>query len=328
MAHSLVQPLVQREITTDQFEEQLEYAIAKAKHPDHGLFGPSSMMWRLSRQALVGAHGSGRALLLQIAHPWVTQGVDDHSKTRSDPLGRAARTFTAVISIVFGNVDQAARQARIVHRVHTRIKGTMNQDSGAFGEGSRYMANEANAMLWVHATLWDTTVMMHELFLGPLSNEDKEKFYEETKLFAYMFGIPDDILPPNWQEFMEYNRSVWNSDQLTVTPATRELAKFLFDPIHVVLTPAMLWLKIVTAATLPERLRDEFDLPYGKTEQLLFQMGRRAVPVAQKISPAIVRHGPSYIEAKRRIAGKPPTWLTRKLSKAMLGREELVSLNS
>lgn len=318
----------QLEITHDDFTRQLEIAVSKAKDPNAGLFGPDSMMWRLSKHALVGSQGSGRALMLQIAHPWVTRGIDEHSRTRSDPLGRAARTFTAVLSIVFGSVDQAVRQAHIVHNVHSRIKGKLSETSGAFEAGSQYLANEANAMLWVHATLWETTVMMHELYVKPLTRQEKEAFYEETRLFAYMFGIPDEILPPNWHEFMEYNQRMWVSDQLVVNDATRQLAHFLFDPLNVVLTPAMAWLKIATAATLHERLRDDFELPYGRREQKLFNMGRKAIHIADRCSPRIIKNGPSYVEATRRIQGKSSTWLTRRLTQLMLGRKELVSINS
>lgn len=313
-------------ITRDSFEAQLERVAASVKDPQVGLFGPDSMMWRLSRHALFGAHGAGRALLLQIAHPWVTQGVDEHSKTRADPLGRAKRTFTTVLSIVYGNLEQATKYARAVHNVHSRIQGAMHYEAGAFGEGSQYMANEANAMLWVHATLWDTTVMMYELFRRPLSREEKDQFYEETRLFAYMFGIPDEILPPDWESFMEYNRSMWKSDQLVVTDATRELTSFLFTPLHFTLTPAMGWLKIATAATLPPRLRDDFGLVYGRKEKLLFASGRKLLSVAEPMTPGIMRNGPAYVEATRRIRGLPSTVLTRTLTRALFGRPELVAL--
>lgn len=314
-------------ITHDMFEQQLARVIAEVKDPQAGLFGPDSMMWRLSRHALSGAHGSGRALLLQIAHPWVTQGVDQHSHTRSDPLGRAARTFTAVISIIYGSLEQAIHQARVVRNVHRKIRGQMTEHAGAFGKGSDYLANEANAMLWVHATLWDTSVMMYELFQGPLTPQEKNRFYDETRLFAYMFGIPDEILPRNWNEFMDYNRAMWSSDQLAVTLSTRELAGFLFDPLHVTLTPAMYWLKVVTAATLPPRLREEFGLPYGKREQFVFEQGRRVVSFSEPLLPSILRYGPSYVEAKRRLQGKSSTWVTRVLTKAVFGRSEVVGLN-
>lgn len=67
------------------------------------------------------------------------------------------------------------------------------------------MANEAHAMLWVHTTLWETQIMMYEQFVGKLTSEQKEKYYQETKLFAYLFGIPEEIIPPTWNDFMEYN---------------------------------------------------------------------------------------------------------------------------
>ncbi|MEE2729433.1 MAG: oxygenase MpaB family protein [Pseudomonadota bacterium] len=313
-------------ISRDMFEAQLALASSKVKDPQVGLFGPDSMMWRLSRHALFGAHGAGRALLLQIAHPWVTQGVDEHSKTRADPLGRAKRTFTSVLSIVYGNLDQATKYARAVHNIHSRIQGDMHYDAGAFGKGSHYQANEAHAMLWVHATLWDTTVMMYELFRRPLTREEKNRFYEETRLFAYMFGIPDHILPPDWDAFMEYNRSMWNSDQLTVTPATRELTGFLFEPLHFTLTPAMAWLKIATAASLPVRLREDFGFQYGRREKLLFATGRRMLSLAEPMTPGIIRNGPAYVEASRRIRGLPSTLLTRAVTRALFGRPELVAL--
>ena len=315
-------------IDRDQFEQQLQLAASKVKDPQVGLFGPDSMMWKLSRHALLGAHGSGRALLLQIAHPWVTRGVDQHSKTRSDPLARAAGTFSAVLSIVYGNLDQAQRYARAVHNIHNRIRGEMETDCGAFQNGSAYQANEANAMLWVHATLWDTTVMMYELFKRPLTHSEKEQFYEETRLFAYMFGIPDEVLPENWNAFMEYNRSMWESNQLHVNKATLDLASFLFDPLHITLTPAMAWLKLVTAATLPPRLRRDFGLHFGQSEKMLFQSGRKLVRLAEPLAPEILRHGPSYIEAQRRLQGKHSTWLTRQASKAMFRRPELVALKN
>jgi len=202
----------------------------------------------------------------------------------------------------------------------------MDYEAGAFEQGSTYGANEANAMLWVHATLGDPTGKMYALFRRPLDDDEKEKFYQETKLFAYMFGISDDILPPDWDSFLEYNRDMWNSDQLVVTDATRELTNFLFDPLHVGLTPAMAWLKLVTAATMPPRLRDEFGLVYGHKEKLMLAAGRKLVSMAEPAVPDILRNGPSYLEATRRIRGLPSTWMTRTLNKAIFGREELVAL--
>lgn len=316
--------MIERHVTNDLFEEQLEKVSCSIQDPIQGLFGQNSMMWRLARHALIGAHGSGRALLLQISHPWVTLGIDEHSSTRNDPLGRAVRTYTAVVSIVYGSKDQAMRQARIVRAAHDKVNGIITKNLGAFEKGSSYNANEANAMLWVHATLWDTSVAIHELFYGPLSATEKACFYEETKLFAYMFGIPESIVPKTWDDFMDYNRAMWSSDYLLVNDDTLDLARFVFTPLHPILSPAMAWLKQITSATLPERFRDEFG--FSTPNPLILNLGTRVIRNTEYFLPKVIKYGPSYVEATRRIEGKSSTVVTRMLTKNLFGKPELVSL--
>ena len=60
------------EVSDELFEQQLAMVAAQVKDPRVGLFGPESMMWHVGKHVIAAFHGSGRALLLQIAHPWVT----------------------------------------------------------------------------------------------------------------------------------------------------------------------------------------------------------------------------------------------------------------
>jgi uncharacterized protein (DUF2236 family) len=57
-----------------------------------GIFGPASLTWRVDREAAIFL-GAGRALLLQLAHPWVAAAITEHSRTLADPIGRFHRTF-------------------------------------------------------------------------------------------------------------------------------------------------------------------------------------------------------------------------------------------
>ena len=59
------------------FCKQLYKVHGKIPDPRVGLFGPGSMMWKLSGPLAPGGMGAGRALLLQTAHPWITAGIDD-----------------------------------------------------------------------------------------------------------------------------------------------------------------------------------------------------------------------------------------------------------
>jgi hypothetical protein len=73
----------------EDLERQLEVVRALAPGEMEGVFGPDSLTWRIDREALTFL-GAGRALLLQLAHPWVAAAIAEHSKTVDDPIGRCS----------------------------------------------------------------------------------------------------------------------------------------------------------------------------------------------------------------------------------------------
>jgi len=312
-------------VTREQFEQLLARVHREIPDPKLGLFGPHSMMWRIGRCHFATSLGSGRALLLQLAHPWVAQGVEHHSRTRTDPIGRARRTFTNVLSMTLGSLDQALAAAARVHGVHTHIKGKLEHSAGGFVQGAEYGANEAHALLWVHATLWDSAVRMYELVVEPLTNDEKERFYAETKLFAYLFGIPESLLPHDWAAFVAYNERMWESEQLAVTPAALDLTKFLFKPLVPGLGPLMRSLQLVTAASLPPRLRAGFKLPYDENTPMQFERIVRRMHRLHHALPDRLRYSPTYFEALARVEGRRCDVFTRLATRAALGRWRLVS---
>ena len=113
-----------------------------------GIFGPRSMTWRVDREAAIFL-GAGRALLLQLAHPWVAAAIEQHSDTFADPISRFHRTFSVVFTMVFGRLEQSLQAARRLHRRHAAISGTMQLAAGPFPAGSFYCANGVPALRWV-----------------------------------------------------------------------------------------------------------------------------------------------------------------------------------
>ncbi len=284
-------------------EETLAALERRVTDPRAGLFGPNSMMWEVGRESACFLAG-GRAALLQLAHPYVAHGVDQHSKTRTDPFGRFQRTFANVFDMIYGDLDSALESARRVHHIHTRIHGPIRERVGRYAEGSRYRANEVPALTWVHATLWDSAVQAFELVVRKLSAEEKERYYEETKLFALLFGIPLETLPPDWPSFVAYNRRMWESEDVVVGDAAREIASFLLTPPDRLLTPVTAWAKIVTAGLLPPRIRAGFGLRFGSAERRVFDATIRALRATHRSWPYRVRYVPAYIEARRRLTGR------------------------
>ncbi len=150
---------------------------AEAPGGSHGLFGPGSVTWDVGAEGICLAAG-GRAALMQVALPAVAKSIVEHSAVRhGDVAGRFQRTFANVYAMIFGRLDDALAAARHVWGVHRRI----------VGEG--YHANDPDSLMWVHATLVDSAVVAHETFLAPLSMRRKRAHYEETKRFAWLFGI-------------------------------------------------------------------------------------------------------------------------------------------
>src|SRR6476659_847568 len=142
-------------ISDDDLECELHRVRAAAAGPAAGIFGPDSLTWRVDREAVIFL-GAGRALLLQLAHPWVSAAIAEHSHTFADPIGRFHRTFNVMFTMVFGTLDHALAAARRLHRRHAAIIGVVPATAGPFAQGSSYSANEASALCWVHATLIDS----------------------------------------------------------------------------------------------------------------------------------------------------------------------------
>jgi uncharacterized protein (DUF2236 family) len=84
------------------------------------------------------------------------------------------------------------------------------------------------------------------------------------------------------------------------------------------------WYRALTTGMLPERLRDEFALPYGPAEQ---RATKRAVAALRFLYPRIptsLRYVAPYHEACARLAGHSrPNTLIRLLNRLWIGRESM-----
>src|SRR3984957_150821 len=114
--------------------------------PHAGIFGPSSVSWKVNRESALFV-GAGRAALLQLAHPWVAAALHQPSNLRTDPLARFHNTFRVAFTMIFGTLEQALA----AYQLHTRIQGKLPESAAAYPQGASYEANEVNALLLVYA---------------------------------------------------------------------------------------------------------------------------------------------------------------------------------
>ena len=303
-------------------ERELAALRAAAGNNAAGLFGPGSATWRVDREAGVFL-AAGRALLLQLAHPWVAAAIAEHSNTLADPIGRFHRTFATVFTMVFGGTEQALAAARRLHRRHAAIAGVLAEDAGRFPSGSPYRANELAALRWVFATLIDSALVAFALVSPPLSAAEQERYYAESFRFAALFGIPRAALPGERRAFSDYFSEMLDSDSLVPGDAARRIATGLFAGAATgVAIPT--WYRALTVSLLPDRLRVEFGLRYGPAER---RVAERAASRLRRIYPCIpkqLRYVAPYHEARARIAGRSrPGSFTRRMNRLWIGRDSL-----
>jgi uncharacterized protein (DUF2236 family) len=300
-------------VTWNQLEASLAQLRAHVVEPRAGLFGPQSVAWQIG--ADLGLFiGGGRAALLQLAHPFVALAIDHHSSTRSDVVGRFQRTFKNVFGMVFGELDDAFAAARRVHEVHTRINGTFAEQIGGWPAGTRYHANDADALRWVHATLVDTTLVVRERIHGVLPTDLKDRYVIEMNRFAALFGIPRSMLPDSWAAHAAYMARMIASDRLAVAPCAREMANFLVGRGVTNQPPLGRIGEAITQALLPPRIAEQFDL---RATPRRAAAGLAAFGALYKRLPGFAIAIPAAADAHRRLLGQGPSrfaaWTERQL---------------
>src|SRR3979490_313906 len=269
-------------VGAETLECELNQVRAAAAGSLAGIFGPRSVTWRVDREAAIFL-GAGRALLLQLAHPWGAAAISEHSRTFADPVGRFHRTFNITFTMVFGTLDQALAASRRLHRRHAAVTGILPQAAGRFEAGSRYSANEVAALRWVHATLVETALQTHDLVLPALTNSEREQYWAEAKLYAALFGVRAADLPADWTSFAAYTEAMSRSDSLAVSPAARDIARQIFSGSATGLrVPG--WYRALTAHLLPEGVREEFGFEFGEREQ---RSMKRALAWIRRIYPRL-----------------------------------------
>jgi uncharacterized protein (DUF2236 family) len=287
-----------------------------------GIFGPSSVSWKVNRESALFL-GAGRAALLQLAHPWVATALDQHSNLRSDPLARFHNTFRVVFTMIFGTLDQALAASRYLYRLHTRIQGELSESVAAYAQGSSYRANQVGALLWVYATLIDSALRAYECVLPPLKDSEREAYYSESKTMAALFGIPPAALPVNWSAFEAYMRTMLISDLLGVGAPTRELAQYILHG-RGSWVPVPHWYRALTTAMMPERFRDEFSLTYGEPEKRAAAKARIWLPKIYRRLPEALRFVGPYQEAQSRLTGRRVNAITGASNRFWIGQTRMM----
>jgi uncharacterized protein (DUF2236 family) len=309
---------VERPVEPTDLDHRLKDALAAADGSE-GLFGPRSVVWKVTRQSTVYLPSTVLSAFMDTAHPWIAQGVAEHSRLFSDPRKRLELTFTLLTRIVYGDVATVERTSRTLFRRHERVTGRLPETAGRFAADSGYTANEVDALRWVYLVFFYTRYRMYQLTVGALSAEEGDRYVRESHRFALCFGIPAEVLPRDLDDLLAAVERPGSCDRFARTSASTATVAFL---VRLVPAPLRPLLRGFVSLAIPAPLRGVLDLP-GSTPTTRAQFGavRRSLWLAARTAPPSLRYIPPYHEALTRLGtrGRPPG-ATRLLSRAITGR--------
>jgi uncharacterized protein (DUF2236 family) len=263
------------------------------------MFGEDAVIrWVAAEPALIA--GGGRALLLQLAHPQVAQGVADHSDFANDPLPRLAGTLDFLTFVVWGTPEEAQRAAGTVRHIHEHV----------IGPG--YSAGDPALQNWVNATLTETALDLYTRLFGRLPEAVAERYYQDATQVAAILGCPREAQPADLTAFRAYFAEMVAA--LEVTDTARRLARAVLEArrLPAYLKPGLPLNRFVTAGLLPAPIRRQYGLVWSPGRERSLAALLRATGAGSHLVPGSVRRrAPDlFVRLARRRAG--PRAVTRK----------------
>jgi uncharacterized protein (DUF2236 family) len=281
-----------KERASGRFEQHREEARARLRASGIERPGPGSVSWKINRERLVIA-GWGRAILLQIAHPLVAAAIDEHSSFRGSlkaSLGRFFATVAAMLSVTFGDEEEAIAAAARINVIHDRVFGRLPASAGVFRAGVTYSARDASLLRWVHATLLDSIPLAYELLVAPLAADERERYCVEAAVMEPLLDIPAGSLPRNIGELDAQMRDMLDSGRIAVTHRSRALARaILFPPRWRLLWPLFRPIQLITIGLLPAPLRHAYGFEWSDRDARALTRWTTALKWVRRLTPPSVR---------------------------------------
>ena len=256
----------------------------------------TSISWRLNAERMV-LLGWGRAILLQLAHPLVAAGVFDHSGFRGTPYAAASRLFHtihAMLALTFGDEPARERALEGIRTIHRRVNGELSESTGHYPPGTRYSAEDPSLVLWVHATLLESVILVYERLIGPLTPAERDEYCVEAFPIAVALNAREEEVPRTWNDLRAYLDRTYASGTIAVGVQGRELAKAVLSPSGAWMVAPAAWInRMITIGMLPPQVREEYGMSWTPRQERTLvrvvsalRLTRRALPDAIALWPA------------------------------------------
>jgi uncharacterized protein (DUF2236 family) len=231
----------------------------------------------------------GRAILMQLAHPLVAQGVADHSSFRDTTVTRLRRlhgTIKAMLDLTFGHDGASKAAADRINAIHDRVHGRLSEVAGQWAAGTPYSATDPELLTWVEATLLDSMPLAYQQFVAPLTPDDIDAYCSEASAGSLRLRIPAGMVPASRAALHAYLQRVLDSEVLAVTTVARELAREVIDPPGArALWPAATVSRLASVGWLPPRIRAAYGFPWTTKDEARLQAWCRRIRRTRRYLP-------------------------------------------
>ncbi|MFF3940972.1 oxygenase MpaB family protein [Streptomyces phaeofaciens] len=265
-------------------------------------FGPGSMLWDLAGDVRL-LLSLPAAFALQVAHPAVGAGVDEHSVFRTDPWGRAHRSLESLQLWIYGG-ERAIEEGRRLRTVHRNI-------SGIDDHGRPYHALDPAHYAWVHATAYPVFLSSARYLSRPLDDREERVLYDELLRLGDILGIRRRDMPATPEEYWPYFERMVR-EELENTSVLRELldprrpipppagSGALLGRFWPLIHPPLLRLHVfATTGLLPPVARDRLELTWTARDERRMRRLGAVVRTVVPLLPERLRFLPVAYAARR-----------------------------
>lgn len=271
--------------------------------PPRRPFAPGSRTWE-ETGLITFSLTAGSAFLLQTMEPSISAVVDEYSTFRTDPIGRAMRSLSAVMMWTYGG-EEALEETERLRKMHATLNTTD-------AKGVRHKALSSGPWAWVlHTGTFAFSENAKYFSRRPLTTAEKEDYYQETLQLMRNFSVPPKELPASYAEFEKFFADQVEN-HLEPTQTARDYLKVIRTivppkQIPKALTP--LWKlatgpfgrmqHFVTVGTTPEAARRKLGLTWSESDERKLQVLGWFIARLVPLLPERLRYFPIAYEARK-----------------------------
>lgn len=239
-------------------------------------------------------------VIMQLARPGVGYGVlesrVESGRVDRHPVKRARTTFTYLAVAGKGTDAQKAAYRDAVNKSHRQVYST--EESPV-----KYNAFDKDLQMWVAACLYKGSVDVYRLFVGELDGDTADQHYAEGSTLGTTLQVPAEMWPADRAAFDEYwQRSL---ERVHIDDAVREyLYPIAAGRLRGVKLPGLVQKfnddigLLITTGFLPQRFRDEMQLPWDERRQRRFDRLMKVLSTVNHVLPRFARQFPFNVLLK------------------------------